>query len=49
MVNSEKVDYTTDEQIQKPVSIKEYIENMSAVDRSDMQISYFECVRKTVR
>lgn len=49
MVNSEQVGYITGEQIQKPVSIKAYIENVSAVDRSDVQITYVECVRKTVK
>ncbi|CAF1289214.1 unnamed protein product [Adineta ricciae] len=49
MASSGKVHYATGEQIQKPESVKDYIENMSAVDRSDMQISYVECVRKTVK
>ena len=49
MINSGKIDYTTGEQIQKPISVKDYNENMGAVDRSDMQISYVECVRKTVK
>jgi hypothetical protein len=49
MVNTGKTHYETNELIQKPASVKDYNENRGTVDRSDMQISSIECVRKTVK
>ncbi|XP_050316027.1 piggyBac transposable element-derived protein 4-like [Anthonomus grandis grandis] len=49
MKDSGKVNRTTKEEIRKPVCVLNYIENMGAVDRSDMLLSSVECVRKTVK
>ena len=47
--NSNKTDRQTGERLQKPVCIVDYTNNMGAVDHVDMQISFSECVRKTIK
>ena len=49
MVNSNKVDYKTGEIVQKPDIVIDYTKNMRMVDKSDMQITTIECVRKSVK
>ena len=48
-ISTGKIHWKTNEQIQKSVSVIDYNKNMGSVDRSDMQISYVECVRKAVK
>ena len=48
-VNSDKVDHQTGEEIQKPICILDCTENMGAVDHVDMQMSFSECIRKSVK
>jgi len=47
IVETNKVDHKTKEKIRKPQCVVDYIKSMGAVDKSDMQISLAECVRKT--
>jgi hypothetical protein len=49
MVLTNKIDRVTNKPIAKPLCIKDYNENMGLVDKSDMQISFSECVRKTIK
>ena len=49
MINTRKTHYETNELMQKHVSVKDYNENRSTVDRFDMQISSIECVGKTIK
>src|SRR4051812_36173801 len=49
MISTRKLDHITNEPIMKPICIKEYNENMGAIDKSDTQISFLECVRKTIK
>ncbi len=46
MVRTKKVHWKTQNKIKKPESVIHYNENIGAVDKSDMQISFVECVRK---
>ncbi|CAF3694111.1 unnamed protein product [Rotaria sordida] len=46
--NTNKIDRQTGEVIRKPVCILEYSKNMGAVDDADMQISFSECIRKSI-
>ena len=48
-ISTGKIHWKTNEQIQKPVPIIDYNKNMDSIYRSDMQISYVERVRKTVK
>ena len=47
IVDTNKVHHKTKEIIRKPQCVTDYINSMGAVDKSDMQISLAECVRKT--
>ncbi|XP_065917271.1 piggyBac transposable element-derived protein 4-like [Dysidea avara] len=47
IVDTNKVHHKTKETICKPQCVTDYINSMGAVDKSDMQISLAECVRKT--
>ncbi len=49
MVNTGKIDQTTNEQIQNLICVTEYNGNRGSVVRLDAQISYVECVRKIVK
>lgn len=49
MIPTNKIDHTTNKPIAKPICIKDYNENMGLVDKSDMQISFSECIRKTIK
>lgn len=44
-----KQHHTTKELIKKPLSVIAYNSNMGSVDKSDMQLSFVECIRKTVK
>ena len=48
MVPTGKIDHITKNPRMKPICIKEYNENMGAIDKSDMQISFSECIRKSI-
>lgn len=47
--NSKKINSKNNEFFQKPKCIIDYSNNMGGVDRNDMQISFSECVRKSVK
>ncbi len=49
MIATEKIDYVTGKQILKPICVQNYNENMGAIDLVDMQSSFTECIRKTVK
>ena len=49
MVETEKNDRKTGRKITKPLCIAQYNKNMRAVDQVDMQDSFSECLRKTVK
>ena len=47
--NSSKINRQTGEEIRKPVCILDYAKKMGAVDHVDMQMSFSECIRKSVK
>lgn len=47
--NSGKVDRNTGQEIRKPICIIDYNTNKGAVDQVDMQISFSECLRKSIK
>ena len=47
--NSSKAYQQTGEEVRKPVYILDYTKKMSTVDHVDMQISFSECIRKSVK
>lgn len=47
--STKKVDHRTGDIIKKPLAIIDYNAYMGAVDKSDMQISFVECVRKSIK
>ena len=49
MILTRKNDWKTQKVIKKPEFIIDYNENMSSVDKTDMQISFIECNRKIVK
>ena len=49
IVESEKYDRDTGRRIKKPLCIVHYNKNMRAVDQVDMQISFSECLWKTIK
>ncbi len=49
MVVTEKIDRTTNKPIEKLLCIKDYNENMGIIDQSDMQISFSESIRKSIK
>lgn len=46
---TKKKDHRTGAIIEKPLAIIDYNANMGGVDKSDMQIHFIECARKTVK
>lgn len=46
---TKKKNYKNNENIWKPLGIIDYNANMGPIDKSDMQISFSECVRKSVK
>lgn len=46
---TKKKNYKDDKTIWKPLAIIDYNANMGPIDKSDMQISFAECVRKSVK
>lgn len=49
MVAINKINHKTGRQIMKPVCVQDYNENMGAIDLVDMQSSFTECIRKTIK
>jgi hypothetical protein len=49
MVETGKNDRETGRKIMKPLCIAQYNKNMGAVDQVDMQSSFSECLRKTIK
>jgi hypothetical protein len=49
IVPTGKVDFVTKEQKMKPFCVKEYNENRGLGDKYDMQISFSECIRRSVK
>jgi hypothetical protein len=49
MVQTKKSDWKTQQVIKKPECVVDYNQNMGAVDKTYMQISFVESVRKTVK
>ena len=49
MVQTKKSDWKTQQIIKKPECVVDYNQNMGAVDKTYMQISFVESVRKTVK
>ena len=47
--NSGKVDRKTGREIRKPIGIIDYNTNKGAVDQVDMQLSFSECLRKSMK
>ena len=49
IITTEKVDYQTGRRIAKLISVKDYNENKWLVDKSDIQISFSESLRKSFK
>ncbi|CAF1556805.1 unnamed protein product, partial [Rotaria sordida] len=49
MIAIDKIDRNTGKQIMKPVCVQNYNENMGAIDLVDMQSSFTECIRRTIK
>lgn len=49
MCSTGKLHHETKEAIKKPLSVIAYNANMGSVDKSDMQLSFAECIRKTIK
>lgn len=49
MISIGKENFKTGERIMKPDVVMDYTENMHLADKSDMMISFVECIRKTVQ
>ena len=49
MVSTGKTNSLTDEEIMKPLCVKEYNQNKGAVDKSCMQMTFSESLRKSVK
>ena len=47
--NSSKIDRQTREEVRNPVCILDYTKKLDAVDHVDMQMSFSECIRKSVK
>lgn len=48
IIDSGKVDQRTNERIMKPDCVFEQTTNMRLVDKSDLQLSFVECVHKSI-
>jgi hypothetical protein len=49
MIRTEKINHITTEPVVKPLCVMDYNSNMGAIDGTDMQLSFSECIRKTVK
>ena len=49
MVPTGKVHFATKQQKIKPLCVKEYNKNRGLVDKYDMQISFSECIRRSLK
>jgi hypothetical protein len=49
VVQTTKTNYKTGEIREIPECVRDYNQNMGAVDRSDLMLSYVECARKTMK
>lgn len=49
IVPTGKTDHISKNLRMKPICIKEYNENMGVIDKYDMQISFSECIRKSIK
>ena len=49
IIATKKTHYQTGRRISKPISIQDYNENRGLVDKSDMQISFSESLRKSLK
>jgi len=49
IITIEKTKRGIHQRVVKPISVKDYNENMGLVDKSDMQISFSESVRKSLK
>jgi hypothetical protein len=49
MTTIEKVNYQTDRQIAKPISVQDYNDNKGLVDQSEMQMSFSESAHKSLK
>ncbi|CAF1419084.1 unnamed protein product [Adineta steineri] len=49
MIETQKSDWRTQKLVEKPECIVHYNRNMGSVDKTDMQISFVECLRKTIK
>ncbi|CAF4913560.1 unnamed protein product, partial [Rotaria sp. Silwood1] len=49
MIAIDKIDHNTGRQIMKPVCVQNYNDNMGAIDLVDMQSSFTECIRRTLK
>jgi hypothetical protein len=49
MIRTGDINHTTNEPVVKPLCVVDYNSNMGAVDKTDMQLSFSECIRKTVK
>ena len=47
LIDTNKTNHATGEVVRKPECIVSFNKNMGAVDKTDMQISFTECTRKT--
>lgn len=48
-VETDKIDRTTGENVKKPLSVVEYNKNMGLVDKADMQMSFLDSSRKSIK
>lgn len=49
MIETQKSDWKTQKIVEKPECIVHYNRNMGSVDKTDMQISFVECLQKTIK
>ena len=49
MIETRKSNWKTQKIVEKPECIVHYNKNMGSVDKTDMQISFVECLRKTIK
>ncbi|CAF1585828.1 unnamed protein product [Adineta ricciae] len=49
MIQTRKSDWKTQKIVEKPECIVHYNKNMGSVDKTDMQLSFVECLRKTIK
>ena len=49
MIRTQKLDWKTSKEIRKPECVVHYNENKGVVDKIDMEISFVQCSRKTIK